>query len=64
MISIKTDDSGKVITKYNGPAPGADEWIELPDSAWPDVDFPANYHYDQNGNGEITAEEVQQEPAS
>ena len=61
MISIKTDDSGKVITKYNGPAPGADGWTELPDSEWPDVDYPADYYYSQSGNGEITAEEVDQE---
>lgn len=57
MIAIKTDDQGKVVTKYNGPAPGAD-WTELSDSEWPDVDYAADYIYDDQA-GTITAEKVE-----
>jgi acetaldehyde dehydrogenase (acetylating) len=56
MISIQTDENGRVTTKYNGPAPGAKGWTELPDSAWPEVEGAADYFYDKDGNGEITYE--------
>jgi len=58
MISIKTDANGKVTTKYNGPAPGSRGWIELADDKWPNVDYVADYFYNED-TGEITAEKVE-----
>jgi hypothetical protein len=46
--SIKTDDSGRVETIFNGEKSG-DGWTQIPDSEWPEVtesNVSVEYHHD------------------
>lgn len=41
MRAIVVDDNGWIRTRYNGGAPNTDaDWIEVPDSDWPDFTVP------------------------
>lgn len=57
-ISIRTDETGRIITRYIG-AKDSDQWTQIAKSAWPEDESGSDeiprYYYDPK-TGEITVQ--------